>query len=162
MTGGEPGGIPPPLLERLCARWSQISVVADALTAFAASRGVHAMHDATEGGVRGGLWEMCASSGLSAEADLDAVPVPEDIAAIAAALGFDPWQAISEGTLLAAVDPGEVPRVLEAWSAAGIEGHVLGRFGPPGPAFVTSGGRRRPLPEPGVDPFWELFFAGLK
>ena len=156
------GELGPELASKLCSRTDQISVVDDALIAFEAG-GVHAMHDATEGGVLGGLWEMATASALRCRADLDAVEVPEDIAGIASALGFDPWQVISEGTLLAAVEPGAVERVLSAWSAAGIAGFVLGQFSDALDASrVHRGGQTAALVEPGRDPFWDLFFAGLK
>jgi hydrogenase expression/formation protein HypE len=123
---------------------------------------VHAMHDATEGGVLGGIWEMAEASGLSVLADLDAAPVPDDIASLADALGFDPWRAISEGTLLAAVAPAGVDAILSAWAEAGILGHRLGAFGPrERESTISRGGRTEPLREPGIDPFWPLFFAGL-
>lgn len=148
-------------LDRLCSRVNQISVVDDALTAFAAG-GVHAMHDATEGGVLGGLWEMHAASGLPLHADIDQIEVPDDITKLSEALAFDPWQAISEGTLLAAVEAGSVERVRAAWSDIGIESHVLGRFDASASGCtIQRGGAGIVLPEPGIDPFWELFFKGL-
>ncbi len=148
-------------LQRLAERIDQISVVEDALVAFDAG-GVHAMHDATEGGVFGGLWEMATASGVSVQVDLTDVPVPEDIAGIARTLAFDPWMAISEGTLLAAADPARVEGIRAAWNRRGIESYVLGRCvdGPPG-GSVRRDGRETPLPEPGEDPFWRLFFTGL-
>ncbi len=149
------------LTERACARADQITVVADALTAFAAG-GVHGMHDATEGGVVGGLWEMAAASGLGLEADLDTVEAPEDIAAVSSALAFDPWCAISEGTLLAAVEPDAVARILAAWREAGIEGWAVGRFSAAGsPVLVRRGGVNIEISDVGEDPFWSLFFAGI-
>lgn len=155
------GKVPADLLAAACDRHTQITVVDDALTAFAAG-GVHAMHDATEGGVIGGLWEMAAASGLGIYADLDAVPVPPDIAALAAALNFDPWCAISEGTLLAAVTPAAADRALSAWAAKGLPGYRLGRVEAPGAAvIVRRQGVAEPVPEPQKDPFWPLFFAGL-
>lgn len=153
--------LPAEHLRRLRARVEQISVVDDALTAFAAG-GVHAMHDATEGGVLGGVWEMHVASGVPVQVDLDAVPVPADIQGLADALGFDAWQAISEGTLLAAVEPAAVEQVRAAWAERGIESHVLGRFRADlDESRVRRGGVQRPLAEPGEDPFWALFFAGL-
>jgi len=149
------------ILDRLCSRVNQISVVDDALSAFAAG-GVHAMHDATEGGVLGGLWEMHAASGLPLHADIDRIEIPDDIVQFAEALSFDPWKAISEGTLLAAVEPGGVERVREAWSEIGIESQVLGRFDASIPeCSLQRGGKSTGLPEPDVDPFWDLFFEGL-
>ncbi len=150
------------LLEKACGRTSEISVVADALTAYGASPGVHAMHDATEGGVLGGLWEMQAASGIPVQADIDDIPVPDDIKALSEALGFDPWQAISEGTLLAAVAPEAVDVVSEALEEKGIASFKLGRFNASAAeGTLKSGGRVTPLAEPGADPFWDLFFKGL-
>ncbi|HDQ45809.1 MAG TPA: AIR synthase, partial [bacterium] len=151
----------PALLDRVIRRTDEITVVEDALSAFSAG-GVHAMHDATEGGVLGGLWEMHAASGIPVYADLDNVPVPEDIASLAGALGFDPWLAISEGTLLAAVDPGSVQAVLTTWEGLGIPGFVLGRFDASlGRNTLKQNGKTGALPDPQEDPFWKLFFAGL-
>jgi hydrogenase maturation factor len=155
------GKVEPDALEKLCARVDQITVVEDALTAFEAG-GVHAMHDATEGGVLGGLWEMYAASKIPLFADVDSIPIPGDIRQLAKALEFDPWKAISEGTLLAAVDPKHVSDVTQAWSKAGIACHALGKFdASAGGNTLLRDGKITDLPEPGVDPFWELFFAGL-
>ncbi len=149
------------VLHKLLNRTSEITVVDDALTAFACG-GVHAMHDATEGGVLGGAWEMSNACGLPLSLDLDAIPVPEDILAIGAALDFNIWRAISEGTLLAAVDPDAAPAVLKAWERKGIPGFALGRFDANLPGSVVRlDGRDQPLTEPLEDPFWELFFAAL-
>ncbi len=149
------------LLEQVCARVDQITVVEDALTAFAAG-GVHAMHDATEGGVLGGLWEMHAASGIPVRADLDNVSIPDDIRALANALAFDPFKAISEGTLLAAVDPEHLDDVVSALSDKSIDSQVLGRFDASASTNkLQREGQTTDLPEPDIDPFWDLFFAGL-
>ena len=56
----------------------QMTVVKDALTAMEAG-GVHAMHDATEGGVRGGLFEIASASGIGMEIDESLFVYPEEI-----------------------------------------------------------------------------------
>ncbi len=153
--------VPGELLKTALSRTDQITVVADAAAAFAAG-GVHAMHDATEGGVLGGLWEMHAASGLSLLADLDGVEIPADIRAVSDCLEFDPWAAISEGTLLAAVDPRRADAVRKALADLGLPVWIIGRFD----AKLISNrlkrnGKETDLTEPGPDPFWKLFFAGL-
>ncbi|MCS6882656.1 MAG: AIR synthase family protein [Oscillochloridaceae bacterium] len=149
-------------LARLRQRVEQITVVNDALIAFACG-GVHAMHDATESGVLGGAYEMADAAGIPVAIDLDAIEVPADIRELARALAFDPWQAISEGTLLAAVEPSSVPRVRDAWRAAGIESYELGYFDRSlGRSSVRRNGATVVLDEPGEDPFWDLYFADLR
>lgn len=156
------GQVDDTLLEHAIARTDEITVVEDALSA-ARVGGVHAMHDATEGGVLGGLWEMARAAGKGLEVTLDESMVPEDIAAVAHHLGFDPWCAISEGTLLAAVNPDRVEAVRAEWSGRGITSRVLGRF-VAGSTTCTAvrDGRTETIDEPGEDPFWKLFFEGLK
>jgi hydrogenase expression/formation protein HypE len=150
------------LLDKVCARTNEITVVEDALTAFKTG-GVHAMHDATEGGVLGGLWEMQASSGLQMEVTLEPSMIPEDIEALSKALEFDPWLAISEGTLLAAVRPESVKAVQSTWKKIGIPSYVIGRFDASlSESRIVRDGQSLPLPEPQEDPFWRLFFAGLE
>jgi len=154
--------MPDALLKAVCSRTRQITVVEDALTAFAAG-GVHAMHDATEGGVICGLWEMAASSGLQVQADLDLVPMPEDIAALAQALAFDPWCAISEGTLLAAVSENAVDSVLSAWKNKGIDGWAIGRFGASGASVtIRHEGKTSEVVEPAPDPFGTCFLPASR
>ena len=149
------------LLQKLLDRTSEISVVDDALTAFACG-GVHAMHDATEGGVLGGIWEMVDACGVPVRVNLDEISVPDDIHAIGEALDFNIWQAISEGTLLAAVEPDAVDGVLAAWNKIGIPGFVLGQFDARlNSSELLVNGKKCSLQEPGIDPFWELFFAAI-
>ncbi len=149
-------------VQQMLSRVRQITVVEDALTAFRAG-GVHAMHDATEGGVFGGILEMASAAHTPACVNTDAVAVSADIVECAKALGFDPWCAISEGTLLASVAPESVSRIREAWNRVGIESCELGRFDANLPcSTVCRNGTTADLVEPDVDPFWDLFFAGLR
>ncbi len=146
-------------LQTALARVRQISVVEDARLAFAAA-GVHAMHDATEGGVLGGVDEMAQAAGIPAHLNIDNIVVPQDIEEVAGALGFDPWCAISEGTLLASVPPENAAQVRKAWTEAGIESYELGYFDKTlSRSTVRRNGRTIPLRPPEVDPFWDLFFA---
>lgn len=46
--------------------------------AVAARSGVSAMHDITEGGIFGALWEMAEASGVGLEIDLKKIPVRQE------------------------------------------------------------------------------------
>jgi hypothetical protein len=60
------------------------------------------------------------------------------------------------------VAPEVVDAVRRAWSAKGIPSYVLGRFDRAvSKSTVRRNGRVTALPEPDIDPFWDLFFAGL-
>ena len=64
------------------------------------------MHDATEGGVLGGLYEVAEASGVGLRINQSAIPIRPGVAAVCAAAAIDPYFSISEGTLVATVyDP---------------------------------------------------------
>ena len=85
------------------------------------------MHDPTEGGLEGGLLEMCGSCGL----DIDlggGVPISPLTARAAEKIGFDPMRLISSGVLVAAVSEDNLGEAMTRLSDAGIEAKVAGRF----------------------------------
>ena len=102
-----------------------ISVVRDAHVALDAGD-VHAMHDPTEGGLSGGLYELAAASGLGIEVNFEAVPVLPESVAICEALKLDPLGLIASGALLAAVAPGDSAAIVEALNDEGIPAAVIG------------------------------------
>ena len=66
-----------------------ISVVRDARIA-RESGDVHAMHDPTEGGLSGGLYELAAASGMGLDVDYESIPALPECAAICDVLSIDP------------------------------------------------------------------------
>ena len=102
-----------------------ISVVRDAQVTLAAGE-VHAMHDPTEGGLSGGLYELAAASGLGIEVDFEAIPLLPECIAICEALNLDPLGLIASGALLAAVAPGDSTAIVEALNDEGIPAAVIG------------------------------------
>jgi hydrogenase maturation factor len=122
------------------------------------SEGVTSMHDATEGGVLGGLVEVAAACGAGVRVNLDDIPVRPEVSAVCQHVGIDPYVSISEGTLIATVVPGRASQFVTELAAEGIDAAVIGevlRHGA-GNVLVTSEGER-PLAHPGKDPFWEAF-----
>ncbi len=153
---------PPPLVEKAKALCMQMTVVKDALLAME-SGGVTAMHDATEGGVIGGLFEIANASGVGMEIHEEAFVYPEEVRMVCEAFGIDPLAAIAEGSLLITARPKNSQNIVNALRAGGIAASVIGR--------VTSDPRTRtihrrdgtiaPLAIPSQDPFWPLFFNSL-
>ncbi|GAB6285898.1 MAG: hypothetical protein STSR0009_20990 [Methanoregula sp.] len=91
----------------------KISVVADALTAMDAG-GVTAMHDATEGGVLGGLFEIADASGVGMTIDESRFINPPEVQMVCEAFGIDPVAAIAEGSLLITAKKGFSERIIIA------------------------------------------------
>jgi hydrogenase maturation factor len=122
--------------------------------------GITSMHDATEGGVLGGLLEVAAASRTGIRIDRDRIPVRPEVRAVCEHVGIDPYVAISEGTLIATVVPARAGAYVEVLAEAGIEAAVVGEILPDaeGRTLVVEG-REQPLRHPGLDPFWGAFGA---
>jgi hydrogenase expression/formation protein HypE len=149
------------LVEAADALFEQMTVVPEAAVARAfglRDEGVTSMHDATEGGVFGGLTEVAAASGTGMRVELDAIPVRPEVLAVCQATGMDPYTSISEGTLICTVVPDRADAFVEALGGAGIEAAIVGTVSEPeaGTVLVTGEGER-PLEHPGLDPFWGAF-----
>ncbi|HVN67372.1 MAG TPA: AIR synthase family protein [Candidatus Sulfotelmatobacter sp.] len=134
----------------------QMSVMDDCLIArrFA---GVRAMHDATECGIWGGLYEMARAGGYGLRVEQELVPVQPVIKKTAELFAFDPFCAISEGTLIAIVDPAEAPMLVGAFQDGGILSAIVGEVREKDKGLIIdSGGREKVLEHPKVDPYWLL------
>ncbi len=103
-----------------------ISIVRDAKIARDAVD-VHAMHDPTEGGLATALLEMAGAAEVGLTLDMDAVPVLPECREFCDALGLDPLGLIASGALLAAVDPADVPVLIDALGREGIPACEIGR-----------------------------------
>ena len=120
--------------------------------------GVTSMHDATEGGVLGGLLEVAQASGVGMRVDRDAIPVRPEVRAVCDHVGIDPYVSISEGTLIATVVAARAEPFVRALADAGVDGAVVGEVTPmESGRVVTVGGSDRLLDHPGLDPFWGAF-----
>jgi hydrogenase expression/formation protein HypE len=123
-------------------------------------KGVTSMHDATEGGVLGGLLEVATASGVGMRVDRDAIPVRAEVRAVCDHVGIDPYISISEGTLIATVVPHRADAFVGELAAKGIEAAVVGQvLAPAAGRILVEGGVERALEHPGLDPFWAAFGA---
>ena len=107
-----------------------ISVVADALAACAVAP-VHGMHDPTEGGLIGGLYELAAAAAAGLAVDSSRILVLPETAAICSLLDIDPLRLIASGALLIAVAPEDERRVVETLAARGTPVAAIATVMPP-------------------------------
>ena len=115
-------GITDDVLVAARAYADELSVVPEAR--LAVEFGATAMHDPTEAGVIGALWEMAEASGCGFRVDLPLIPVREPTRLICAALGADPLRLIASGALLIACRDG--PAMLDGLRAHGIDVAQIG------------------------------------
>jgi hydrogenase expression/formation protein HypE len=136
------------------SHFERLSVVEEAVAAHGTGA-VHAMHDCTEGGVLGALYEMATASGLGLEVAEEGIPVSRETARICTALGVDPLKLISSGTLLVAVERGKEGLVAEAAASVGSRATPIGRF-TKGGVLLTRGGKAETVTGPPKDEIWRL------
>jgi len=152
---------PPELVEKAKALCQQMTVVKDAL--IASEVGVSAMHDATEGGVIGGLFEIASASNVGMEIDESLFVYPDEVKMVCEAFSIDPVAAIAEGSLLIAAPQENSEEIMRRLRMAGIVASVIG--------MVTDDPQKRTMKRidgsidrleiPKQDPFWPVFFKGL-
>ncbi|MFP3153235.1 AIR synthase family protein [Lachnospiraceae bacterium ZAX-1] len=87
--------------------------------------GVCAMHDVTEGGIFGALWEMAEASGIGLCIDLKKIPVRQETIEVCEFYGISPYELISSGCMLMAVDNGS--NLVHEIEKAGIKASVIGK-----------------------------------
>jgi hydrogenase maturation factor len=139
----------------------QMTVVKDCLTAVEVGvrdEGITAMHDATECGVWGGLFEVAEASGVGMTIDKGAIIVQEAVEKICALFEIDPYTSISEGTLVVTCRPKKAGAVVSRLSEKGVAASVVGEVVPKEKGITYSeGGKAVTLEHPKVDPFWGAF-----
>ena len=115
----------PELLKEAKNFLESISVVREGV--LSAQFGVTAMHDVTEGGVLGAVWEMCEASGTGAEISYSKLPIATSTKKICDYYGIDPLKLISSGSMLISVADGEglVKRLKEENIPAAVIGKVI-------------------------------------
>lgn len=156
-------GIARELVQQAAARIKEMTVVQDARLAMT-SGGVHAMHDATEGGLARGLWELAEASNVGLRIERAKIILPPDIKAVCDHFGLNPYEVISEGTLVLTADKKAVDKILQTYEKEGIPAAVIGEVIPKneGRYWIEPDGSRKDIIPPPVDHFWEVFFSALE
>ena len=116
--------------------------------------GPSSMHDPTEGGVLGGLYEIAYASRVSIVVYEERIPIAPQTSEICRALGIDPLKLISSGTLLATASRESVVKMVRA----GLDIHVIGEVveGEGEVILVRSDGKREILDKPVEDEIYRV------
>ncbi|MFQ6065107.1 MAG: AIR synthase family protein [Candidatus Bathyarchaeia archaeon] len=149
-------------LKRAQSHFYQFSVVEDALTAASVGlrdNGVTAMHDVTEGGLLGALYELSKASEVGLEIDLSDVIITEEERLVCGLFHLDPYVTLSEGTLIITVKSEKAQNVLKALESKRIKARVIGeiedlQYG----RWVKHERERQHLKKPTTDPYWQAYW----
>ncbi|HPT63427.1 MAG TPA: AIR synthase family protein [Candidatus Atribacteria bacterium] len=114
----------------------------------------HALHDATEGGVLGAIWEACMSRGLGFEIEEGKIPVYPETRVLAQLLDLDPLKLISSGTLII-FTPQPLP-LLQALREI-VPAEVIGRVvKDPTKVLIRQNGEKEEIKECPQDELWRV------
>ena len=129
-----------------------LSVVPEAAVATQSS--VAAMHDVTEGGLFGALWEMAEASGVGLEIDLKKIPIRQETVEICEYFDVNPYGLISSGMMLMASAAGNA--LVLALQEAGIPATVIGKATEGNDRVIIRDEERRFLEPPKTDELYKV------
>lgn len=142
------------LIETVKAFDEMESVIPEAATAV--KSGVSAMHDVSEGGIFGALWEMADSAGVGLTIDLKKLPIKQETIEICEYFHINPYALLSGGSLLIATDNGhDFVKELEKQN---IHAAVVGKTNDSNDRVVTNGEETRFLEPPKMDEIYKVLF----
>ncbi|MGI6611537.1 MAG: AIR synthase family protein [Limnochordia bacterium] len=146
------------LLCRAKAFAEEISAVNEGVAA--ASFGVSAMHDVTEGGLYGALYEIGKASRVGFRIEAAKVPIRPETAFICDCLELDPLGLISSGTMLITCPDGG--GLVEHLVNAGVPAFVIGEVGEQPSLLVLPNAETQLLPQLPEDELWRFLASSSK
>jgi hydrogenase expression/formation protein HypE len=118
--------------------------------------GVHAMHDATEGGFVVALNELGQASKVGFRVNWEKLPFSKEVLALQSYFKLDDEQILSissSGTILAAVSPQAREKVQATLSQRGLNAHFLGEFTENKERILIKKGKETIFPQIADDPY---------
>ncbi|WP_068458213.1 AIR synthase family protein [Aedoeadaptatus pacaensis] len=125
----------------------------------AAGYHIRAMHDVTEGGVEGALWEMARALGVGMCIEKEAIPVLDSTRALAEIADIDLYRLISSGSMLVVMDRNDFEPMRNELEERSILFTKIGEITDDFRVIYKNGDGEEAIPSPGPD---ELYGALLK
>ncbi|MCX8130682.1 MAG: AIR synthase family protein [Clostridia bacterium] len=102
---------------------NSISVIKEGI--IAGDFGASSMHDVTEGGILGAVWEVGEASHVGVVIDKDKIPVTEETKIICEYFEIDPLKLISSGCMLITAKNGE--ELVQKLNSNGVDAAIIGK-----------------------------------
>lgn len=138
-------------VERAQGMFDSISVLKEAR--IARKIGVTSMHDVTEGGIFGALWEVAAASSVGIEVDLKKIPIKQETIEICEVFEINPYMLMSSGCMLMSTDNGNA--LVEALAKEGISSAIIGKVIEGNDRVIINDEERRFLEPPKTDELYK-------
>lgn len=154
------------IYDQSCASFYRTSSLEDALTAMQFNDQepiLSAMHDVTEGGVLGAIYEMAIASGNGVLVWNDQLPMGLVQESVCGLFGLDPRYCIGAGSMLMAVQKGFADMIISKLADRHIACCVIGTLQDPSKGLQVqhANGEIQPLLYQSKDPYWDAFYQAL-
>ncbi|AHM56019.1 putative hydrogenase expression/formation protein [Peptoclostridium acidaminophilum DSM 3953] len=118
--------------------------------------GAKLMHDVTEGGVLGGVWEISVLSKLGVRLLKDKVPVSPVTDLVCSHFGIDPLKLMSSGSMLILADEEDSEKICGELTNAGIESCIIGWLEEGDRRVIVEGGMELEIESPESDELYKV------
>lgn len=150
--------------DEACSFFYKTTSLKDALTATKNNRKeITAMHDVTEGGVLGAIYEMAIASGNGAIIYNHKLPVGHIQNEVCNLFSIDPRRSIGAGSMIIACKKGSEENVIERLKKENIDCTLVGKLVSKKDGIkITDGDKTEELTYLKEDPYWAAFFNAYK
>jgi hydrogenase maturation factor len=142
-----------PFIDNAKVFGQMMSIIPEA--AVAAKSGAGAMHDVSEGGIFGALWELAQSAGVGLEIDLKKIPIRQETVEVCEFCHLNPYQLTSAGSVLIFTERGE--ELVQRYEELGIQATLLGRTTTDSARVILGGEEKRFLDRPAPDELLKIY-----
>lgn len=150
---------------RGCDLFYETSAVEAGLAAGEAGRhgkGITAMHDVTEGGVMGALYELAHASHCGLIIEEDKIPVGVAQQQICDHFNIDPKYCVGAGAMIITANADKCESVLSQLRAKSIKASVIGEIVDRDRGLIIQNGNEQSqMRHPEADPYWDAFFTAF-
>ncbi|SDG64705.1 AIR synthase family protein [Psychroflexus sediminis] len=149
---------------KACDLFYEISVLEEALlaTSLDLEQGVTAMHDVTEGGVLGAIYELAVASANGAIVYKDQLPVSETQSRVCEVFSLDATECIGAGAMIITCKKEAVQKIISKLKEKDISCTEVGQITDQAKGIkLNTAGQASDLIYKEKDPYWEAFFKAL-
>ena len=148
-----------------CALFYSTSSLKDGLTASIienSQRAITAMHDVTEGGVLGAIYEMAIASNLGVHINMNHLPTGVVQESICKVFDIDQNYVVGAGSMIIAAKKEKKDMVMNRLAAANIKATEVGYFtNDVSKKELIRDGFINSLQHPGTDAYWNAFYTAI-
>lgn len=151
------------LYQKACSAFYETSSLRDGLVAKGTATDVTAMHDVTEGGLLGAIYELATAARCGVHLDKSKLPVGPAQAAVCNVFDLDPLQCIGAGSMIIACKKEKAASVANRLLSAGIPCSLVGELTHASEGMVLKeNDQAKALVYQKKDPYWAAFFQAVK